>query len=106
MLSAHGELEHVALFVRSVTTSAITTLIDNSPNLILLYIVTKEPLCDENDASVNREDYMDTVAKTFSYHKLLTASDFMILQDKYSYFSRHEILSCFSTNLNSLWNLP
>ena len=46
VLSAHGELEQVTLSVRSITTSAITTLISNSPNLILLYIETMamEPL--------------------------------------------------------------
>ena len=78
VLSSHGELKHVALFVRSVPVLSPFTLIDNSPNLILLYIVTKEPLCDENDASGNWEDYMDTIAMTFSYHKLPTAGDFMI----------------------------
>ena len=45
VLSAHGELEQVTLFVKSITTSAITTLISNSPNLMLLYIVTVEPHC-------------------------------------------------------------
>ena len=53
VLSAHGELEQVALFVKSITTSAITTLISSSPNLMLLYIVTREPLCDENGVSLD-----------------------------------------------------
>ena len=78
MLSAHGELEQVILFVRSITTSTITTLISNSPNLILLYIVSTEPLCDENGASVNQKDYKDTVSKKFSYHKLLTTGDLIL----------------------------
>ena len=67
VLSAHGGLEKVALFVKSITTSAITTLISNSPYLILLYIVTGEPLCD--GAIVVPEDYKDTVQRNF-----LTAS--------------------------------
>ena len=50
MLSAHGELEQIALFVKSITTSAI---ISSSPNLMLLYIVTREPLCDENGVSLD-----------------------------------------------------
>ena len=74
-------------------------------NLILLCVVTAEPLCDENGVSVDREEYMDTVTKTFSYQKLLTAGNFMILEYGL-HFSKHEILSCFSANLNSLWNLP
>ena len=68
----------VILFVRSITTSAITTLISNSPNLMLLYIVGKEPLCDENGVSVNQKDYKDTVSKRFSYHKLLTTGDLIL----------------------------
>ena len=56
VLSAHGELEQVTLSVRSITTSAVTTLISNSPNLMLLYIETIEPLCDENGVSLDRED--------------------------------------------------
>ena len=40
-LSAHGKLEYVVFIVRSITTSAITTLIDNSPNLILLCVVLR-----------------------------------------------------------------
>ena len=75
VLSAHGELEQVILLVRSITTSAITTLISNSPNLMLLYIATMEPLCDENGASVDQEDCKDTVSRKFSDHKLLTAGD-------------------------------
>lgn len=42
MLSAHGELERVVLFVNSITTSAIKTLINNSPNLVLLHVETTD----------------------------------------------------------------
>ena len=109
MLSAHGELEQVALFVNSITTSAITTLISSSPNLMLLYIATREPLCDENGVSLNWEDrkkYKDTVSKTFSYHKLLSTSDF-ILKDSLSihYYNHSETLAPFNTNFNSFWKL-
>ena len=62
----------MALFVGSITTSAITTLISNSPSLILLYIAIDGPLCDNNGASVDHEDYKDTVSKKFYNRKLLT----------------------------------
>ena len=39
VLSAHGGLEQVILYNVTITTSAITTLISNSPNLILLHII-------------------------------------------------------------------
>ena len=112
VLSAHGELEQVILFVRSITTSAITTLISNSPNLMLLYIESTEPLCDENGASVNQKDYKDTVSKRFPHHKLLTTGDLIIL------LTNHCVRHCWPwytdywitkipfqhvTNCNSFW---
>ena len=103
VLSAHGELEQVTLFVRSITTSAITTLISNSPNLMSLYIETMEPLCDENGVSLDREDcnkYTDTVSKTFSYHKLLTTSDFVLIGNYKSLFYSSETPSHY---FNSFW---
>ena len=107
VLSAHGELEQVVLYVKSITTSAITTLISNSPNLMLLYIVTSE-LCDENGVSLNCEDcnkYKDTVSKTFSYHKLLTIGDFILTKRYFWYALRNKILAHCNTNFNSFWNL-
>ena len=77
VLSAHDGLEKVTLFVKSITTSAITTLISNSPSLILLCIVTNKPLCDDNDAVVFPEEYKDTISKKFSNRKLLTTGDFI-----------------------------
>ena len=107
VLSAHGELEQVVLYVKSITTSAITTLISSSPNLILLYIVTSEPLCDENGVSLDWEDcnkYKDIVSKTFSYHKLLTTGDFILEEDSFYHYKRFQTLAPFNTNFNSLWN--
>ena len=103
VLSAHGELEQVVLYVKSITTSAITTLISNSPNLMSLYIETMEPLCDENGVSLDREDcnkYKDTVSKTFSYHKLLTTSDFVFIGNYKSLCYSSETPSHY---FNSFW---
>ena len=101
VLSAHGGLEQVVLCARSITTSAITTLISNSPYLKLLYIVTRKPLCDDNGVSVDQKDYKDTVSKKFPYHKLLTTGDFLLMTHRYS--SCNTILSLFNTNLKSFW---
>ena len=100
-LSSHGKLKQVVLFVKSITASAITTLINNSPNLILLYIVTREPLYDEKGVRLYQQDYVDTVSKIFSYHKLLTTGNF-ILQGGHS-LDRSDLLSHFSTDFKSLW---
>ena len=99
VLSAHGELEKVALFVKSITTSAITTLISNSPNLMLLYIVSREPLCDDDGASVDQEDYKDTISKRFSHHKFMTTGDLVLTESCYW----HPLSKMLDTNFNSLW---
>ena len=109
-MSAHGELEQVILFVRSITTSAITTLISNSPNLMLLYIVSTEPLCDENGASVNQKDYKDTVSKRFPHHKLLTTGDLILTEHcaRDCWCTDYWITSIpfhYTTNCNSFWKL-
>ena len=102
VLSAHGGLEKVALFVKSITTSAITTLISNSPNLMLLYIVTRESLCDDDGASVDQEDYKDTISKRFSHHQLMTTGDLM-LTESYYWHPLSKMLTHFVTNFNSFW---
>ena len=107
VLSAHGELEQVALYVKLITTSAITALISNSPNLMLLYIVTRE-LCDENGVSLYWEGcnkYNDTVSKIFSYHKLLTTGDFILRETFFWYALKNKMLAHCNTNFNSFWNL-
>ena len=102
VLSAHGKLEQVVLFVKSIATSAIITLIKNSPNLILLYIVTREPLCDEKGVSLRRECYMDTVSKIFSSHKLMTTGNFVV-EGGHSMICKGDVISHFSANFKSLW---
>ena len=99
VLSAHGGLEKVALFVKSITTGTITTLISNYPSLILLYIETREPLCDDNGASVDQEDYKGTISKRFFNHKLLTTGDFILRKSRSCFFDC-EMLD-FDTN--SFW---
>ena len=64
-LSTHGGLQCVVLHVNSITISlrAITTLISNSPNLILLHISTKLPLF--NETHQKGYTYTDDIRKMF-----------------------------------------
>ena len=110
VLSAHGGLEQVVLFVRSITTSAITTLISNSPNLILLYILTDIYECarlyDDNGVSVDQEDYKDTVSRRFPCHKLLTTGDFILKGNsdhRATYFWITSMPFRHTTNCYSFW---
>ena len=64
VLSAHGGLEQVILYDVRITTSAITALISNSPNLILLHII----LVDYT--SLN----MDIISETTSCSLLVISS--------------------------------
>ena len=93
VLSAYGELEEVMLYRVRITTSAITTLISNSPNLILLRIIL------DDDYSLNLEDCKKTVSKKFSKHKLFTVGDFFIeYHYRYCYTRYHDL-----TYFKSLW---
>jgi len=94
-LSAHGRLECVILLVESITFSGIITLIKNSPNLILLRISTRKPLCNRNK---NYGSYEDKVEKMFSYHKLFAIGSFKV--NSSSFTVRADL---FNTDLNSLW---
>ena len=109
VLSAHGGLEKIILFVRSITTSAITTLISNSPNLMLLHILTEpNALRDENGASVNQKDYKDRVSERFPRHKLLTTGDLIFTEccdplQWSTYCWTNMIPFQHAINLNSFW---
>ena len=76
-VSAHGGLIHVALFVNSLTTNGITTLIRNSPNLFTF------GLCEQKQ---REESYLESLStllhKKFAKRKLFTAGLFGIIQKK------------------------
>ena len=97
VLSAHGGLEQIMLYRVRITTSAITTLISNSPNLILLRIIL-DNYCSLN-RSFNLKDCKKTISEKFSKHKLFTVGHFFIEYDcRYIYTRCHDF-----TYFNSLW---
>ena len=71
VLSAHGELEQVILSDVIITTSSITTLISNSPNLILLNITPY-------DSGLKMKDCKKKMSEKFTKHKLFTVGDCFI----------------------------
>ena len=76
ILSAHGELEHVTLHVNSITVSAITALINNSPNLMLLKVSIRKLLFNDNHLRVY--NHTNRVKKMFSHHKLFNNGSFAV----------------------------
>ena len=81
VLSAHGGLEQVILCNVGITTSAITILISNSPNLILLHII------QYHDTGLNMEDCKKTISEKFTNHKLFTVGDFFINLNEYHHYT-------------------
>ena len=107
-LSTHGGLQCVILHINSITIRAITNLIKNSPNLILLHISTKLPLF--NETHQKRYTYTDDIRKMFSYHKLFAVGSFKVyyLRDVTPLKQRLQVGSwkdddLFDTDLHSLW---
>jgi len=103
MLSAHGELECVVLHVSSISISGITTLINNSPNLILLHVFTNMRLFNENHGEfccIN----IDRLKQMFSYRKLIAVGSFYIGYDSRT-MKKLEDKETLDTDLNSLWPL-
>ena len=101
-LSAHGDLEHVVLFLRLIALDAATTLIKNSPNLVFLYIVAQESLCYKCGLKMNEEDFKDEMSEIFSYHKLFTTGNFIVVDD-HCQMHRNGILGPFRTDLSFFW---
>jgi len=66
-VSAHGELEHVVLHVRSVTRKAISALIANSSQLLTLHVAVR---------SNYRHDTSIILSKRFHNRKLFTVGSF------------------------------
>ena len=74
-VSAHGGLIHVALFVNSVSTNGITTLIRNSPNLLTF------GLCEHTQYGESYWESLNTsLHKKFAKRKLFTIGLFSIIQ--------------------------
>ena len=105
VLSAHGKLERVMLYINSITINGITTLINSSPNLILLHASVLTPIFTSED-HVIYGDHVCTyrVRKMFSYHKLFAVGSFYVQaltgSCKKAFDADHALRD---TNLNSLW---
>ena len=97
-ISGHGKLECVVLHLRSVTISSITTLINNSPNLVSLHIFIQNPF------SRTDYEYVDGIRKMLSCQKLLTDGSINVsLVDMATESMVQDALM--NTNLNPLWVL-
>ena len=74
MVSVHGGLIHVALFVGSVTCEGVTILIRNSPSLLTF------GLCEQRREQNYRESLNRWLSKKFPGRKLFTSGLFCLIQ--------------------------
>ena len=102
VLSAHGGLECVILYPRSITINGIANLIKNSPNLILLHLSIKQPPSDNTLSHLRYTDYPSRIEKMLPYHKLFSAGNFKVYW--LYFYEKDTAQALFNTNLNSLWN--
>ena len=108
VISTHGELECVILHVHSITVSGLTSLINNSPNLILLHISVKQPLFDKDHGRPydGRDgcSCRDRVQRMFLYRKLFSIGSFdVICLGAHKQIRTVRDTELFNTDLNSLW---
>jgi len=83
-VSAHGKLEHVVMYVRSVTLNGIRAMIQNSLKLITFHIYVYEDIYDEKDVYVNPTVIKNTLKKAFHNRRLFTVGSLKILEgDEY-----------------------
>ena len=95
IVSAHGGLIHVLLFVCSMTSKGITTLIKNSPNLLILVGKVKEKRYKEKYF----ESLSASLSKTFAHRKLFTSGFCLMKQSEVDYLDDW----IQNTDLLSLW---
>ena len=107
VLSAHGDLERVILYVKSITIDGIVTLINNSPKLTLLHISMIKPLFNERYISQRIPyTYTDTVKEMFPYTKLYTTGSFSVCVIAATVIRGMLEANLADTDLNSLWLPP
>ena len=110
VLSAHGQLECVILYVKSISITGITTLINNSPKLTILRISMIKPLFNENYENDPFRDYhdppityTDTIKQMFSYHKLFATGSFSVHVIAETIIGGVLATDLIDTDLKSLW---
>ena len=102
LISAHGGLVHVVLYVQSTSIKAITTIIENSPQLRTFYVISGKKLFDERGRPLNFTTYKTALRKKYSHRVLFVYGTLMVAQWSLL-FDKNEILSDHRTDLNSLW---
>lgn len=97
-ISAHGGLAHVAVFVHSVTSEGITTLIKNSPNLLTFVVHEQKQYNESYFKSLNA-----SVSERFANRRLFTRGLFSLIRqpEDDEHVEYNEWLQ--NTDLVSLW---
>jgi len=101
-VSAHGELTHVILFVRSITAEGIDALVKNSRKLITFHVYMVEPIHGEQGARLNLKVLKANLKERFPHRRLFTASGFKVVQGR-TLYQKSNVLRERNTDLQSMW---
>jgi len=100
-LSAHGELVHVVLLVRSVTSEGITTLIRNSPKLMTFHAVIFEVVYV---GGCIRHEFESKLKEEFSRQQLFEVGSYKVVRRDQLYTDTDQQEYENNTDLLPLWH--
>ena len=109
MVSAHGRLEHVVLYVNSVTSEGIAMLVSNSPNLVTFHLIVKNEICQHTGAHerVNSNVLDMRLKQEYSHHRLFLLGSFIVKVANYGTVNLNKLNLLFdhlgNTDLISMW---
>jgi len=101
-VSARGGLERVAFYVNSVTIEGITSLVENSDQLLTLVVITYKSICNELGLKVKLKKFKIKMKKKYPYRKLFTSGTFKMAQNNKSMIENFDDYLC-NAHISSLW---
>ena len=100
-VSAHGGLIHVAISVNSVCIEGISSLIENSCELLSLVVCSRQFILDGQGLKVNLKAFKARIKKKFPFRKLFTVGSYKVAQNCEGCIYLHDYF--FNSDLSSLW---
>ena len=97
-LCSHGELEHVILYVESLTAKSISSIIEKSPNLMTFYVVLSTEVFLKSELI----PLITSLKTRFLKRKLFNGGKFDLRQVVYVNETNNRLLD--NTDLTSIWD--
>ncbi|XP_065888343.1 uncharacterized protein [Dysidea avara] len=101
MISVHGGLEHVVLYVRSVTSEGVTVLVKNSPSLMTFHVIARIFQHTETHERIDPNVLEMRIKQEYSQHRLFVFGSYIIKVDSWLDLLDHHR----NSDLFSMWSL-